>query len=200
LSLFRVGLVIKLGFQKQSLEKLRRLIGKPYCDFLGFTLDLETGILSDKLNSPSIRDTNGRRIQIFTALLDHYALTNPTPLTGTLVKFKDISGGYAYDGAFVQRAIEPIAEVFGEKPDELNKAAKLLGGIQLSLGDASVEIVALKGIPLTYILWKAEEFGASATVLYDQSASNYLPTEDLAGLGELTTARLIDAQRIMNVE
>jgi hypothetical protein len=58
----------------------------------------------------------------------------------------------------------------------------------------------LKGIPLTYILWKAEEFGASATVLYDQSASNYLPTEDLAGLGELTTARLIDAQRIMNVE
>jgi len=191
--------VIKLSFQKQSLERLQRLIGKPYCDFLGFTLDLETGILSDKLNRKSMQDTSEMRIHIFAVLLGHYALANPTPLTGTLVKFKDIPGGYAYEGAFVQRAIEPIAEVFGEKPDELAKAAKLLGGIPLNLGDASVEIVALKGIPLTYILWTAEEFGASATILYDQSASDYLPTEDLAGLGELATVRLIEAQKILNV-
>jgi Domain of unknown function (DUF3786) len=90
-------------------------------------------------------------------------------------------------------------QVFGEKPDKLTKATKLFGGIQLNLGDASVKIVALKSIPLTYILWKSEEFGASATILYDESASDYLPTEDLAGLGELTTVRLIEAKKIMNV-
>ena len=69
-----------------------------------------------------------------------------------------------------------------------------MGGIQLELGDASVEISALKGILVTYILWEPDEFGGSANILYDQSASNYLPTEDLAVLGELTTMRLIQAK------
>ena len=144
-----------------------------------------------------MRDTSEKHIQIFAALLGHYALANPTPLSCKLVKFKDIPGGYAYEGAFVQRAIQPIAEVFGEKPEELPKAARLLDGVQRNLGDSSVEINALKGIPLTYILWKADEFPASATILYDESASNYLSTEDLAGLGELTTIRLLEAKRFL---
>ena len=147
-----------------------------------------------------MRDISERHIQIFAALLCHYALANPTPLTGKLVKFKDIPGGYAYEGAFVQRAIQLVAEVFGEKPEELPKAAKLLCGLQLSLGDSSVEITSLKGIPLTYILWRADEFAASANILYDESASNYLPTEDIAVLGEITTSRLIEAKKIMNIK
>jgi hypothetical protein len=195
--------LIKLSLQAQTLQKLTQLVnpqnGSSF-DFLGFKLNLESGIISDKLNSNSMRDTSERYVQIFVALLCHYALANPTPLSGKLVKFKDLPGGYAYEGAFVQRAIQPIAEVFGEKPEELPKAARLLGGLRLNLGDSSVEINALKDIPLTYILWKKDEFPASATILYDESASNYLPTEDLAVLGELTTARLISAKQSLNVK
>jgi hypothetical protein len=195
--------LIKLNLQAETLQKLTQLIypqnGISY-DFLGFTLNLETGTISDKLNSNSNQDASEKHIKIFVALLCHYALANPTPLSGKLVKFKDLPGGYAYEGAFVQRAIQPIAEVFGEKPEELPKAARLLGGLRLNLGDSSVEINALKDIPLTYILWKKDEFPASATILYDESASNYLPTEDLAVLGELTTARLISAKQSLNVK
>jgi hypothetical protein len=195
--------LIKLNLQAETLQKLTQLIypqnGSSY-DFLGFTLNLETGTISDKLNSNSNQDASERHIQIFAALLGHYALANPTPLTGKLVKFKDLPGGYAYEGAFVQRAIQPVAEVFGEKPEELPKAARMLGGLRLNLGDSSVEINALKDIPLTYILWKKDEFPASATILYDESACNYLPTEDLAVLGELTTARLISAKQSLNVK
>lgn len=115
-------------------------------------------------------------------------------LTGKLIKFKDVPGGYAYEEAFNQRAIKPIAEVFGEKPEELVKAALVLGGTKRSFGDTSAEITALAGIPLTYIVWGAEEYPASANILYDESASNYLPTEDLAVLGELVTAQLIQAK------
>jgi hypothetical protein len=129
-------------------------------------------------------------VQLLTVLLSHYSLASPIPLTGKFVKFKDIPGGYAYEDTFIKRVIQPIADVFGEKPEELPKAAKLLGGSRLSFGDSSVGITALLGIPLTYILWKAEEFPASATVHYDETASNYLPSEDLAVLGELTTNRL----------
>jgi hypothetical protein len=188
--------LIKLNLQTQILQRLRELInpqkGRSY-EFLGYILDLEMGTISDKINSDSARGTRERHIQIFATLLSHYALANPTPLTGKLIKFKDLPGGYAYEGAFVQRAIEPIAEVFSENPEELLEAAELLGGKQMCLGDSSVEITTLEGIPLTYILWKADEFAATANILYDESASNYLPTEDLAVLGEITTSRLIEA-------
>lgn len=113
--------MIKLTLQTQTLQMLRQLLNLQgnSCDFLGFNLNLETGTISDKLNSNSMRDASERHIQIFAALLGHYALANPKPLTGKLVKFKDLPGGYAYEGAFVQRAIQPIAEVFGNNPDEL---------------------------------------------------------------------------------
>jgi hypothetical protein len=186
--------LIKLNLPKQTLEKLQELISGNVYDFLGFKLNLETGILNDTFNINSMKNPSKRDIQIFYCLLNHYAAGNHTLLRGKLVKFKDLPGGYAYEGAFIQRAIQPIAEVFGETPKELIEAAKLLGGVQMDFGDASVQIPALKGIPLTYILWKADEFAASASILYDESASNYLPTEDLSGIGEITTSRLIEAK------
>ena len=57
--------------------------------------------------------------------------------------------------------------------------------------------MTLKGVPLTVIFWGAEEYPASANILYDHSASNYLPTEDLAVLGEITTSRLIEAKNAL---
>ena len=195
--------MIKLNLQAQTLQKLTQLVnpqnGSSF-DFLGFKLNLETGTLTDKLNGNWMRNLSEWHIQLLATLLAHYSLGNPAPMAGKLIKFKGIPGGYAYEGAFVQRAIQPVAEVFGEKPEELPTVARLLGGLRLNLGDSSVEINALKGIPLTYILWKADEFPASATILYDESASNYLPTEDLAGLGEITTSRLIEAKKIMIIK
>lgn len=189
--------MIKLNLSGQTLEKLRYLFNiKDDCtyDFLGFTLDLETSNLMDKVNPEAIARLTQWHIQLLATLLIHYSQAKPTPLTGNLVKFRDLPGGYAYEHAFNKRAINPLTEYFGEKPQLLSKVGKLFGGIQLNHGDASVEITALKGIPLTYILWKAEEFPASANILYDQSASNYLPTEDLAVLGEIATGRLIEAK------
>jgi Domain of unknown function (DUF3786) len=69
----------------------------------------------------------------------------------------------------------------------------MFGGNNLAFGDASFEIPSLKGIPLTFILWRKEEFPASTNILYDASANDYFPTEDLAVLGELSTLRLIKA-------
>jgi hypothetical protein len=189
--------LIKLNLSGQTLEKLRHLLKtKDGCtyDFLGFTLDLETSSLMDKVNPEAIARLTQWHIQLLATLLTHYSQAKPTSLTGNLVKYKDLPGGYAYEHAFDKRAINPIAEYFGEKSQLLSQTGKLFGGIQLDYGDASVEITALKGIPLTYILWKAEEFPASINILYDQSASNYLPTEDLAVLGEITTGRLIEAK------
>ena len=184
----------KLNLDAEKLQKLQRLTATNCYEFLGFTFDLEKNSLTDNLAQPT-NNLSEWAIQIFTTLLIHYSLANPMPPTGNLVKFKDIPGGYAYEEAFTNRAIEPIAEVFGEKPQELLRAANRLGGAKKNFGDASAEIPALKGISLTYILWGKEEFPASANILYDASARSYLAIEDLAVLGEVTTLRLIQASK-----
>ena len=188
----------KLCLQTEQLEKIRHLTkvgeGRTY-QFLGYTLDLETGQFHDLLEKGTI--DSDWSVQSMTALLAHYSLANETPKTGKLVKFKDLPGGYAFELAFTQRAVNPIAQIFGNNPMELADAAKLFGGKRLDYGDLSVEIPALEGIPIVYILWAELEFSASATVLFDESASCFLDTEALAGLGELTTHRLLKAQSIL---
>jgi hypothetical protein len=184
--------LFKLNLENQTKEKLFALFGSGSYTFLGFTLNLKKDTIEDKLRKGS-EYFSERHIQILATLISHYAQANPKQPEGKLVKFKDLPGGTSYEQAFIQRAIQPIADYFGKNPKKLIQAAKKLGGKDLDFADASFEIDALKGIPLRYILWGSDEFEASANILYDQSASNYLPTEDLAVLGELATGRLIQA-------
>jgi len=184
--------MIKVDLPEQTIQKLQRQLGTT-CDFLGFTIDLEKGVITDNLSNIVWTELT---VRLIPAMLSHYAGGNPVPLVGKPVKFRDIPGGYAYEGAFINRAIRPIEENFGKKPQKLIEAAIRLGGKPLKLGDASVEIQTLKGIPLIYILYSAEDYPASASILYDESASCFLPTEDLAVLGELASMRLIVAEKI----
>ena len=189
----------KLNLQAEQLARIRQL-AKVQKDtvyqFLGYTLDLETGDFRDLLEKGTVH--NEWAVQSITALLAHYSLAPEEPKSGKLVKFRDLPGGYAYEHAFIQRAINPIAQVFGNNPTELFEAAELLKGKRIDYGDLSVEIPALAGIPLVYILWAGHEFSAAANVLFDESASCFLDTESLAVLGELTTQRLLKAHSILS--
>jgi hypothetical protein len=188
----------KLNLEEEQLKKIRHLTkvgeGNLY-QFLGYTLNLETNQFQDLIEKSTVHGDWG--VQTMTALLAHYSLANETPKKGKLVKFKDLPGGYAYEHAFTQRAIDPIAKAFGNNPVELSEAAKLFGGKKVNYGDMSIEISALEGIPIVYILWGTSEFPASANLLFDESASCFLDTESLSGLGELTTHRLLKAQSIL---
>jgi hypothetical protein len=103
----------KLSLQAEQLEKIRHLtkVGKDHAyQFLGYTLDLKTGEFHDLLKKDTISSEWG--VKSITALLVHYSLANETPKSGKLVKFKDLLGGYAYERAFVERAVNPIEQVF----------------------------------------------------------------------------------------
>lgn len=181
----------------EILQKLKQLLN-PQNDnyqFLGFTFNLKTATLTSNILQTNPEEVS---IKLLPAMLSHYAQANPTPSIGNLVKFKDMPGGYSYADAFVKRAMDPVAKTFGKNPELMVKAAQLLGGKPLKLGDASFVVEALKGILLTYIIWREDdEFSAEVNILYYDSASSYLPTEDLAVLGELTTVRLIEASKVL---
>jgi hypothetical protein len=187
-----------LNLREEQLKKIKQLtkVGEDNIyRFLGYTLNLETNQFHDLLEKGTVHIDWG--VQNITALLAHYSLANETAKTGKLVKFKNLPGGYAYEHAFTQRAIDPIAHAFGSNPAELAEATKLFGGKRVNYGDMAVEIPALEGIPIVYILWTTPEFPVSANLLFDESASCFLDTEALSGLGELTTHRLLKAQSIL---
>ena len=136
---------------------------------------------------------------MLSVLFSHYVSGKPSPTTSILIKFNKLQGGYAYERAFNTRAAQPVAKAFGKKPADLLEAGKMLGGTPLEYGNSSVQILAIEGIPIVYILWAEAEFPASTTVLFDQSANSYLPTEDLAVLTELTSSRLVKAKNQLSV-
>lgn len=190
----------KWNLSVDEVKRLKRLANSDgkCMEFLGFVVDLSSGEVYDQLKKEKL--CNERDVEVIHVLLAHYSGAEATERTGKLVKFHDLPGGHAYEKAFVQRVIQPIEKTFGDDPEALVEAAKLLNGIALTHGDSSVEIPALTGIPIVYILWGAGEFPASATTLFDTSTSRYLPTEDLAVLAELTTIRLQDAWKILRTK
>ena len=173
----------RLGFRESSTLR-----------FLGLSLSLEDGMIHDDLRdcpfpevAPSIY-----------CILSGYAEAEPVPETLDLVSFRQLPGGHAYHKAFLGRAVLSIQRVFGPNPRMLVEAAKLLGGFEVGYGDCSVKVNALPLVPITVILWAGSpEFPASVNMLFDASVSHYLTTEQVAGLGELTSVRLRHAYEVL---
>lgn len=112
----------------------------------------------------------------------HYLVgADGTALRDEWITFKELPGGGIYVEPFRKRAISPLLRYFGGKPEKFMETAISLGGEVQNYGDLSLKLRPFPRIPLIFILWKGdEEFSPSAGILYDASASHYLPTEDYA--------------------
>lgn len=162
--------------------------------FLGLRVSLNDGSIYDELKNEPYTSSE---VSIY-VILYSYANAKLTPETSRLISFKQLTGGEAYFKAFKERAIQPIVATFDQQPSMLVEAAKLFGGTPQSYGDHSVKIFSLPLVPLTIILWtKSTEFSASANILFNSNANNYLTTEELAGLGGLTSVRLKNAVEVL---
>jgi hypothetical protein len=128
-------------------------------------------------------------------LLLHYLLqADGTPMASKWIAFRDLPGGLGYYAAFEGRANRRLVGAFGTDRPAFEAAAHTLGGETLTFGDASFVFRALPRLWLAVILYLADdEFPASANMVFDASASHYLPTEDLAVLGGMLASRLIKA-------
>ena len=164
--------------------------------FLGVSVSLEDGLVLDELRNQPFPEA----APSLYCILSGYAEAKLVPETSKLISFRQLSGGHAYYGAFVRRAVQPIERVFGSKPEMLVEAAKLFGGSQMRLGDYSVKIYSLPLVSVHVVLWsKSPEFPASANMLFDSSVSRYLTTEQVAMLGEFTSLRLRHAHEVLGI-
>ncbi|MGD8398136.1 MAG: DUF3786 domain-containing protein [Anaerolineae bacterium] len=132
-----------------------------------------------------------------TLVLLHYLLTaDGSAMADEWIAFRNVPGGLGYDAAFQGRANARLVRAFGSNRAAFEAAARAIGGERLTFGDAAFAFRALPRVWLAVVLYVADdEFPASARVLFDGSASRYLPTEDLAVLGGMLASRLIKAAR-----
>jgi len=175
---------------RERINTLRDRLGfpdSPSLKFLKLALSLETGQIQDEIRNKPVPEVEP---SVY-CILCGYAESQPMSETGKMISYSQLPGGMGYNSAFIRRAVQPIERTFGSDAQKLWEAAKLLEAEKLGHGDWSVKIRALPLVPIVIILHGAtSEFPASANMLFDASASSYLSTEQLAMLGELTSARL----------
>ncbi len=184
---------------KSSIQRLIGQNGFPNnrtLNFLRLQISLDDGQVFDELQEVFLSKNQTRGLY---CLLSGYSNAQTQEISSDLVPFRKLRGGRAFDSAFIKQAILPLEKKFGSNCVSFLKAGKLLGAEVQSYGDCSIKTFSLPLVPVIGILWlKSSEFPAKVNFLFSSNANYYLSTEELAILGQLTSARLIIASKLIS--
>lgn len=132
-----------------------------------------------------VKTSDGDDASIYLAIiiLHYLATADGKPLTGRWIAYRHLPGGDIYIDPFQKRAVTPFLKTFGERPEDFKKAASALGGYSAETSGISMVIPVMPRVPICFSIWPGDdELPASANILFDETASSYLPTEDYAHL------------------
>ena len=116
------------------------------------------------------------------------------PSRGGFKAYRELPWGELYDANFQGRCIKRFAYSFGYKTDRFEKAAELLGGIRLDLGDISYDLPFFGSVICRLILWAPDdEFPPSAQILFSDNTPLAFNAEDLAVVGDVIISALKEA-------
>ncbi len=126
-------------------------------------------------------------------ILLHYLYTSDgISIRGQWASFRDLPEGRSYYAAFRGGSEQRLLQRFGHDPEALARAAAVLGGRPAGMADHSYAFALLPRLPIAVLLWEGDdEFEPELHLLYDTTAGNYLPTEDLAVIARYFTACLL---------
>ena len=139
---------------------------------------------------------DGKEASSFTSslILTYLANADGTPPSGTWIGFRDLPDGMFYVQAFQGYSGGRLVRELRGGLEAFRRAAEALGGRRLDLGSASYAFEALPQVHLALVYWEGdEEFPAQSQVLFDATATHYLPTDGLAILGSQLVGMLLKA-------
>jgi len=114
------------------------------------------------------------------------------PLSGKLVTGDKLeSGEFFFRGPHVMPTSK-LEDYFGYSPDTIYSAVKGLKAKKATFGDASVEIAIFDRLPVTFVVWGADdEFPARGSILFDQTATSHLPLDALLAAVDIAVKTLV---------
>ena len=118
------------------------------------------------------------------------------PLANKLVRPETLPGGQFFFRGLHSLPTEKIERAFGHCPEGLLRITEQFDAERCEFGDASIQFHVLPRIPLTVVIWRSgEEFGARASILFDQTAATQLPLDALWAAVNLTVEALVNPVR-----
>lgn len=100
------------------------------------------------------------------------------PLSGKLVSPSSLSGGEIFQKGAHVLPLDKMASRYGDDLEGFYRRGEELGGQKLGHGDASLLLHPFPRVPVTLIMWKAdEEFPARADMFFDVTCEQHLPTD-----------------------
>jgi hypothetical protein len=128
-------------------------------------------------------------------LLYYFNSADGTPVSGEWMSFSELPDGRFYNQAFQGYTGDQLGRTFQKDLQGFEHAAQALGGSRRAFGDVAYAFQALPRVPVMVVYWLGDEdFPAASRVLFDVTASHYLPTDAYAILGSTLTRRLIAAR------
>jgi len=131
-------------------------------------------------------DGNACPEELTIMVLDYLGLADGTEPTGVWIGFQELLSGSFYRRAFQGYTGDQLVADLDANVEAFSNAAKRFGGEPIAMGDAAYAFRVLPHVSLAVVWWNGDdEFPANATVLFDEVASHYLPTDGLAILGRM---------------
>ncbi len=113
------------------------------------------------------------------------------PPANQWVPYRELKDGLFYARSFNQTVERKLEIRFGNDPESLRAAGRALGCREVEQGDVGLILRIYPRISLLIILWVGdEEFPASASVLFDANATDYLNVFELRMLAGEVVNRL----------
>ena len=114
------------------------------------------------------------------------------PQKGCLIKPVNLKGGGLFFRGSHVLPLENLAQRYGESKEEFIKKCESLSGKIMTYGDVSFELYPFPRIPITSILWTAdEEFPPRADILFDTSIEAQLPLDIIWSISMLSILALL---------
>jgi len=115
------------------------------------------------------------------------------PLVGKLERPETLPGGQFFFRGHHSRPTKKLETAFGRCPERLCEIAERFGAKRCEFGDASIEMYLLPRIPITIVIWAADDqFQARASILFDRTAASHLLLDALLTAANLAVDALIE--------
>jgi hypothetical protein len=113
-------------------------------------------------------------------ILSYLINATETRPSGRLAKAESLPAGQFFFRGLHGLPTDKLAGAFSDNPRKLLNASEKLEAAPRDYGDTSVEIRILPKLPVTLVVWRAdEEFGPRASILFDETAAEHMPLDAL---------------------
>lgn len=138
--------------------------------------------------------------EMFQILVIQYLVAScDGPMDEQDVSEKDFPGGVTFFQGPHALYVAPITKLYGRDPEAFEARGSELDGAPAVYGDKSIRFFPFPTIPVTYVLWKADdEFPASVSVLFDKSITRWFELDMIFTLVWVLTERIVEGQVRVN--